>query len=112
MINGSVSSSASVSVLLRNRLRIRMEDRDVRGSLELDAEIRKVSPRASNIRGGGGTTIVCGGIREGELERDRDWEEDGRGDKGGGCCPAQLGILTISSVSNVRASMTCKREVC
>jgi hypothetical protein len=48
-----------------------------------------------------------------DLDVDRDWTPgDAIGDSGGGCSPAQLGIRTISSISNVRASMTCKNDVC
>lgn len=73
-----------------------------------------MSSRAKNILGGGGGGGRGDEAREGEIDLERDCvrEEDALGDSGEGCCPAQLGILTISSVSNVRASIMCTSDVC
>lgn len=73
--------------------------------------IRNVSssaPLRSIMRGGKGRSDEDGVVRGngGEVERGRAVAER----EGGGV--SRLGILTISSVSNVRASTTCNKEVC
>jgi hypothetical protein len=76
-----------------------------------------VSSRAKTIRGGGGG-IMDGRedeTRIGDIDLDLDWARgEGTGDSEGGRrpYPAQLGMRTISSVSNVRASMTWRSDVC
>lgn len=81
--------------------------------------MRNVSSRSRTIRGvavggsgGGEGEDECTGDDNREVDRTRG---DAIGDNaggGGGCNPAQLGIRTISSISNVRASMMCRRDVC
>jgi hypothetical protein len=82
---------SSAFVLLRRRLALHLvAERDVRGSLELDPGIRKVSSRARTIRGGGGGWLKDwedeeGTVGDNDLEVDRDRVAgDAIGDTGGG----------------------------
>lgn len=115
--------------------------RHVESEIELGGEYaygeltRKVSPSACTScdarrgvetcpcrRGGGGEGDGDMTCRPAKLESGDDMRWLGCGDSGGegrdsdtagaGVRPRTVGTCTISSVSNVRASTTCSREVC